>query len=71
MFDINVEEEVIVIDIKSNIVDDSNINAAPWAGVGGNSLDGNGNDDAVVGGRKRGWQGSDLWNLYIDDINPH
>jgi hypothetical protein len=71
MSDISVEEEVIVIDIESDIVDDSNINAAPRAGAGGNPLDGNGNDDATVGGRKRGRQGSDLWSLYTDNINPH
>jgi len=71
MFDIGVEEEVIVIDIKSDIADDSNINATPRAGAGSDPLDGNGNDDAAVGRRKRGWQGSDLWSLYIDDVNLH
>jgi len=39
MFDIGVEEEVIVIDIESDIADDSNINAAPRAGAGGDPLD--------------------------------
>ncbi len=68
MSNIGVEEEVIVIDIKSDIVDDSNINAAFRAGAGGDPLDGNGNDDVAVGGRKRGRQGSDLWSLYTDDI---
>jgi hypothetical protein len=29
MFDIGVEEEVIVIDIENDIADDSNINVAP------------------------------------------
>jgi hypothetical protein len=71
MFDIGVEEEVIVIDIESDVADDNNINAAPRANAGGNPLDSNGNDDAAVGGRKRGQQGSDLWSLYIDDVNPH
>jgi hypothetical protein len=71
MSDISVEEEVIVIDIESDIVDDSNINDALRAGAGGDPLDDNDNDDAVVGGRKRGQQGSDLWSLYTDDINPH
>ncbi len=37
----------------------------------GNPLDNNGNDDAAVGGRKHGRQGSDLWSLYIDDVNLH
>jgi hypothetical protein len=54
MSDIGVEEEVIVIDIESDIPDDNNINAAPWAGAGGDPLDDNGNDNAAVGGRKRG-----------------
>ncbi|CAK9872585.1 unnamed protein product [Sphagnum jensenii] len=71
MSDIGVEEEVIVIDIESDIVDDSNINATPRADAGSDPLDGNGNDDAAVGGRKRGQQGSDMWSLYIDDVNPH
>ncbi|CAM6030263.1 unnamed protein product [Sphagnum balticum] len=71
MSDISVEEEVIVIDIKSDIADDNNINAAPRAGTGGDPLDGKGNDDVAVGGRKRGRQGSDLWSLYTDDVNPH
>ncbi|CAM6015243.1 unnamed protein product [Sphagnum balticum] len=71
MSNIGVEEEVIVIDIESDIVDDSNINAAPKAGAGGDPLDNNGNDDAAVGGRKRGRQGGDLWSLYTDDVNPH
>jgi hypothetical protein len=71
MSDIGVEEEVIVIDIESDIVDDSNINDAPRAGAIGDPFDGNGNDDVVVGGRKRGWQGSDLWSLYTDNVNPH
>jgi hypothetical protein len=71
MSDIVVEEEVIVIDIESDIADNSNINAVPRAGACGDPLDGNGNDDAVVGGRKRGRQGSDLWSLYTDDVNPH
>jgi hypothetical protein len=39
MFDIGVEEEVIVIDIESDIADDSNINASPRAGAGGDPLD--------------------------------
>ncbi|CAK9197490.1 unnamed protein product [Sphagnum jensenii] len=52
MSDIGVEEEVI--DIKSDIVDDSNINAAPRGGAGDDPLDGN--DDAAVGGHKRGRQ---------------
>jgi hypothetical protein len=61
MSDISVEEEeVIVIDIESNIADDNNINAAPRADAGGDPLDSNGNDDATVGGHKRGRQGSDL-----------
>jgi hypothetical protein len=55
MSDIGVEEEVIIIDIESDIADDNNINVAPKAGAGGNPLDGNDNDDAVVRGRKRGW----------------
>ncbi|CAM6024631.1 unnamed protein product [Sphagnum balticum] len=71
MSNIGVEEEVIVIDIESDIADDNNINVALRAGAGSDSLDGNGNDDVVVGGRKRGRQGSDLWNLYTDDVNPH
>jgi hypothetical protein len=66
MSDISVEEEV-----ESDIVDDNNINAAPRAGAGGDPLDGNGNDDAAVGGRKHGRQGNDLWSLYTNDINPH
>jgi hypothetical protein len=70
MFDIGVEEEVIVIDIESDIADDNNINVAPKASVGGDPLDSNGNDDATVG-PKRGRQGSDLWSLYTDDVNPH
>jgi hypothetical protein len=57
--------------IKSDIIDDSNINVASRAGAGGDPLDGNGNDDAIEGGRKRGRQGSDLWSFYTDDINPH
>ncbi len=60
MSDIGVKEEVIVIDIESDIADDNNINAALRAGTGGDPLDGNGNDDAAVGGCKRGRQGSDL-----------
>ncbi len=71
MFDIDVEEEVIVINIENDIVDDCNINAAPRAGAGSDPLDGNGNDNVAVGGRKRGRQGSDLWSLYTNDINPH
>jgi xanthine dehydrogenase molybdopterin-binding subunit B len=71
MSDIGVEEEVIVIDIENDIVDDSNINAAPSASTGGDPLNGNGNDDAAVGRRKRGGQGSDLWSLYTDDVNLH
>jgi hypothetical protein len=71
MSNIGVEEEVIVIDIESDITDDNNINAAPRASAGGDPLDGNGNDNVAIGGRKRGRQGSDLWNLYTDDINPH
>jgi hypothetical protein len=70
MSDIGVEE-VEVTNIESDIVDDSNINAAPRVGAGGDPLDGNGNDDAPVGGRKRGRQGNDLWSLYTDDVNPH
>ncbi len=54
MSDISVEEEVI--DIESDIADDSNMHAAPRGGAGGDPLDGNGNDDAAVGGRKRGRQ---------------
>ncbi len=50
MSDIGVEEEVI--DIESDIADDSNINVAPRGGAGGDPLDGNGNDDAAVRGRK-------------------
>jgi hypothetical protein len=71
MSDISVEEEVIIIDIESDIADDSNINAIPRASASGDPLDGNGNDDVDVGGRKRGRQGSDLWNLYTNDVNPH
>ncbi len=71
MSHIGVEEEVIVIDIENDIVDDSNINVAPRADVGGDPLDDNGNDDVVVGGRKCGRQSSDLWSLYTDDVNPH
>jgi hypothetical protein len=56
MSDISVEEEVIVIDIESDIADDKNMNAAPRGDTGGDPLDGNGNDDATVGGRKRGRQ---------------
>ncbi len=52
MSDIGVEEEVI--DIESDIADDSNMHAAPRGGAGGDPLDDNGNDDAAVGGRKRG-----------------
>jgi hypothetical protein len=51
MSDIGVKEEVIIIDIKSDIADGSNINIAPRGGAGGDPLDGNGNDDAAVGGR--------------------
>jgi hypothetical protein len=87
MSDIGVEEEVIVIDIESDITDDNNINATPRASTGGDPLDnngnddaavcagdpldGNGNDDAAVGGREHGRQGNDLWSLYTDDVNPH
>jgi hypothetical protein len=71
MSDIGVEEEVIVIDIESDIIDDSNINVAPRASANNDSLNGNGNDDVAVGGRKRGRQGSDLWSLYTDNVNPH
>jgi hypothetical protein len=71
MSDIDVEEEVIIIDIESDIADDNNMNVAPRAGAGSDPLDGNGNDDVVVGGRKRGQQGSDLWSLYTDDVNSH
>jgi hypothetical protein len=71
MFNIGVEEEVIVIDIESDIANDSNINVAPRAGAGGDPLDDNGNDDAIVRRRKHGRQGSDLWSLYTDDVNPH
>jgi hypothetical protein len=71
MSDIDVEEEVIVINIESDIADDNNINIAPRAKAGNDPLVGNGNDNAVVRGRKRGQQGSDLWSLYTDDINPH
>jgi hypothetical protein len=39
MFDIDVEEEVIVIDIESDIANDSNINTAPRASAGGDPLD--------------------------------
>ncbi len=67
MSDIGVEEEVIIIDIA----DDSNINVAPRASAGDDPLDGNGNDDAAIGGCKHGRQGSDLWSLYTDDVNPH
>jgi len=59
MSDIGVEEEeeeVIVIDIESDIANDSNINAALRGGSGGDPLDDNGNDNAAVGGRKRGRQ---------------
>ncbi len=56
MSDIGVEEEVIVIDIESDIADDSNMNVAPKGGAGSDPLDGNGNDDAAVGGHKRGRQ---------------
>ncbi|CAK9218302.1 unnamed protein product [Sphagnum troendelagicum] len=59
------------MDIESDIADNSNINVAPNAGAGGDPLDYNGNDDVVVGGRKRGRQGSDLWSLYTNDVNPH
>ncbi len=69
--DIGVEEEVIGMDIESDIADNSNINVAPSTGAGGDPLDDNGNDDVVVGGRKRGRQGSDLWSLYTNDVNPH
>jgi len=41
---------------SSDITDDSNINVAPRGGAGSDPLDDNGNDDAVVGGRKRGRQ---------------
>ncbi len=58
MSDIGVEEEVIVIDIESNIADDNNINVVPRAGAGGNPLDDN--DNAAVGGHERGRQGGDL-----------
>ncbi len=71
MSDIVVEEEVIVIDIESDIANDNNNNAAPRVGASGHPLDGNGNDDAAIGGCKRGRQGNDLWSLYTDDINPH
>jgi hypothetical protein len=71
MSDIGVEEEVIVIDIKSDIADDNNINVAPRVGADGDPLDSNGNDDVAIGGRKRGRQGSDLWSLYTDNVNPH
>jgi len=56
MSDIGVEEEVIIIDIESDIADDSNMNAPPRGGTGGNPLDANGNDAAAVGGRKHGRQ---------------
>jgi hypothetical protein len=46
MSDIGVEEEVIVINIESNIANDNNINTAFKAGAGGDPLDNNGNDDA-------------------------
>jgi hypothetical protein len=36
MSDIGVEEEVIVIDIESDIADDNNINAAPRVVVSAN-----------------------------------
>jgi len=62
MSDIGVEEEVIVIDIKSDIADDSNINAAPRGGAGDDPVDDNGNDDAAVGGHKRGRQLPQLSN---------
>jgi hypothetical protein len=54
MSDIGVDskEEVIIIDIESDIVDNNNINVAPRVGTGSDPLDGNGNDDAVVGGCK-------------------
>jgi hypothetical protein len=71
MSDIGVEEEVIVIDIESDITDDSNINAALSVSADGDPLDDNGNDDAAIGGHKRGRQGSDLLSLYIDDVNRH
>ncbi len=71
MSDIGVEEEVIVIDIKSDIADDNNINVAFRAGAGGDPLNSNGNGNAVVGGRKCGRQGNDLWTLYTNDVNPH
>jgi hypothetical protein len=69
MSDIGVDEEVIVIDIESDIVDDNNINIVLRAGVGGDPLDGNGNDDVIVGGRDQ--QGNDLWSLYIVNVNLH
>jgi len=71
MSDIRVEEEVIGMDIESDIIDNNNINVALSAGAGGDPLDDNGNDDVVVGGRKRGRQGSDMWSLYTNDVNPH
>jgi hypothetical protein len=71
MSDIGVEEEVIVIDIESDITNDNNINTAPRVDTSGDPLNGNGNDDAVVGGHKRGRQGNDLWSFYTDDVNPH
>ncbi len=46
MSGIGVEEEVIVIDIESNIADDNNINTAFRANAGGDPLNSNGNDDA-------------------------
>ncbi len=57
MSDIGVEEEVIVIDIESDIADNNNINVAPRVGADGDPLDGNGNDDVAIGGHKRGQQG--------------
>jgi hypothetical protein len=54
MSDIGVEEEVIVIDIESDIAHNSNINIAPRTGTGDDPLDGNDNDDAAVGGHKCG-----------------
>jgi hypothetical protein len=71
MSDIGVEEEVIVIDIESDIADNNNINVAPRVGADGNPLNDNGNDDVAVGGRKCGRQGTDLWSLYTDNVNLH
>jgi hypothetical protein len=71
MSDIGVEEEIIIIDIESDIADDNNINVAFSVGAGGDPLDGNGNDDAAVGGHNRGQQGNDLWSFYINNVNPH